>query len=776
MSKLTRVALHLLGAFAVEANAGRTIPISVRSKKARALLAYLAMKPDYRASREELATLLWGDNPDAQARHSLRQCISSLRHDLCFAPDILIVERDVVGLRPQLLAVDARTFVSLARSKRADELAQAVEIWRGEFLADLVLDIEEFDTWQHQERDRLAGTAADLFEALCRNADADGDSERALAAAERLVALEPAREDRQRTALKMYARYKGREAALKQAKLLTDLLRTELSVSPEAATRALIDAIRRGDLERRPAHLDEPLSVESVGKTVSAVDKSPPPVSLTEAEQVSAPVALVSGPAHHLAALPSLAFLRRRPIASIAAVAIALVAIPMIAVLELADGSNFTFQTHRQGHEAAIDMPTPQNAASDAKALPKLGLAGVVVLPFAVDTAVEPHNTPFARALTHNLIAYLARFGQLRVISERTSDLYRDRRVDVAKLGTTLGVRYAIVGHVQSNDRGLRVNFQLVDTATRLSFWSDHLQRERGDPSLVADEVARGIARALAIEISHTEARRLRDKPSSQLAVNELVERGYLAQQNGAVRKNLSEARALFEQALQRDPHYQPALLAVARVHITAAMNFVDLDPPPDLKWAERLLNESLARSPNSLSAHYSLGLLQRYRRQYQASMQSLQRCLELNPSFLPAQGQIGNILTRIGEPQKGLEQIQQTIRAAIPNDPTMGYWYLFAAEAELELGHDQAALDWALRANAFMPGSPLVHAWLASIYATAGDEPNAAKYVTELRKMAPDRTRLFTKRFIEDGTSPNGGRRPRIFDGLRLALSASLG
>ena len=58
MSKLTRVALHLLGAFAVEANAARPIPISVRSKKARALLAYLAMKPDYRASREELATLL----------------------------------------------------------------------------------------------------------------------------------------------------------------------------------------------------------------------------------------------------------------------------------------------------------------------------------------------------------------------------------------------------------------------------------------------------------------------------------------------------------------------------------------------------------------------------------------------------------------------------------------------------------------------------------------------------------------------------------------------
>ena len=67
MSKLSHVTLRLLGAFAIEANVGRPIPISVRSRKARALLAYLAMKPDYRARREELATLFWGDNPDALA-------------------------------------------------------------------------------------------------------------------------------------------------------------------------------------------------------------------------------------------------------------------------------------------------------------------------------------------------------------------------------------------------------------------------------------------------------------------------------------------------------------------------------------------------------------------------------------------------------------------------------------------------------------------------------------------------------------------------------------
>jgi DNA-binding SARP family transcriptional activator len=119
MSKLRNVTLHLLGAFAIDANVGRPISISVRSKKARALLSYLAMKPDYRARREELATLFWGDHPDTLARHSLRQCLIALRRDLCGASEILVVDREAIGLRPQSVAVDARTFMTFASIGRS---------------------------------------------------------------------------------------------------------------------------------------------------------------------------------------------------------------------------------------------------------------------------------------------------------------------------------------------------------------------------------------------------------------------------------------------------------------------------------------------------------------------------------------------------------------------------------------------------------------------------------------------------------------------------------
>lgn len=755
MSKLSHVTLHLLGTFSIRANVGRPIPISVRSRKARALLAYVAMKPNYRAAREELATLFWGDNPDALARHSLRQCLISLRQDLSVASQILVVDREAIGLHTHLVDLDARTFMSLARSAAPDELIRAAALWHGPFSPGLRLDIEEFDIWHSQEAGQLAAAAGVVFEALCRNADANGDGENAITAAERLVALEPTREDRQRTALKLLARYRGPEAALGRAKLLTDLLRKEFDAAPEAATCALIAAIKRGEFE----HVDgpdraRPAAAHGLVAADGLLATAPPSLPACEFDVSSAPApsAPAAAAAPRNTAPDTLPFWRSRPRAT-ASAAIALVLIGVVAALGLANG-----------WKLRVPLADPrQNQA-------------IAVLPFVVDNPTQSDDTGFARIFTHNLIGYLSRFGTLHVMSEQVSEFYRARQFDVASLKTGLGVKYAIVGHIQDNDSALRIDIQMVDTASRTNVWSDDFLRERGDPIRIADEAARGVTRVLAIEINRLSALRARANPSSQLTSDELVSLGYLALGRGTRSENLADALMSFEAALRHDPHYQPALLAIARLHIIAAMHFVDLEPSPDLRQDERLLNESLGRSPNSISALYSLALLQKYRGQYQASLNSLRRCLELNPSFLPAQGQIGDILTLTGQPQKGLELILQTIRVASPNDPTIGYWYLFAAEAALELSQNEESLNWALRANAVMPAAPVVQAWLASIYATAGDKSNAAKYVAVLTKMAPARTRLFMSRPADDANGVDNRRGPRIFDGLRLALSESRG
>jgi len=70
-------ALTLFGGFQLRDAAGQVFDPG--PSKAKALLAWLAIRPDCQHPREELASLLWPDSEPAQARHSLRQALASLR-------------------------------------------------------------------------------------------------------------------------------------------------------------------------------------------------------------------------------------------------------------------------------------------------------------------------------------------------------------------------------------------------------------------------------------------------------------------------------------------------------------------------------------------------------------------------------------------------------------------------------------------------------------------------------------------------------------------------
>jgi len=203
-----------------------------------------------------------------------------------------------------------------------------------------------------------------------------------------------------------------------------------------------------------------------------------------------------------------------------------------------------------------------------------------------------------------------------------------------------------------------------------------------------------------------------------------------------------------------------------------AHSNLIELDPPIDLDRAERLIDEVLARDPNNGSAHYIAGQMLRIRGRLADSMAAFARALELNPSLTFAEANIGVLMVRLGQPEEGLRRIEHYLKNAPPNEPALGYGYLFAGEAEVALGDRRAALDALLRANAYFPGSPRVQAWLAGLYATIGDDKNAAKYAAAFRRAVPD----LAQRVIE--STPGERVLDRSFapvaDGLRRALAPS--
>jgi len=101
--------LSLLGGFHAEWSSGQNLDLA--SKKACALLAYLALQPGRLHSREVLADLLWSESGPIQARASLRQAVAALRRAChAAAPGLLVVETDRIGIEEAYLQVDVHEF------------------------------------------------------------------------------------------------------------------------------------------------------------------------------------------------------------------------------------------------------------------------------------------------------------------------------------------------------------------------------------------------------------------------------------------------------------------------------------------------------------------------------------------------------------------------------------------------------------------------------------------------------------------------------------------
>jgi DNA-binding SARP family transcriptional activator len=244
---------RLMGSFSVW-RCGQPSAFVINSKKARALLAYLAMQEPTQSGREHLATLLWPDRIDRMARQNLRACIASLRRELGAAvDDLLLTDDGTVGLRDGV-TVDARKLRDFSATDDVAKLEQAAQLYRGAFLSDLPLEGEQLSEWALAERERLDSAAGSVLAKLANCADQAGDGAKAIEFVSRLVALDPFREDWRRLSLQLAARYLGRDKALLQARSFVTLLKKELDVGLDAETAALVEQIKAGSggAPRRP--------------------------------------------------------------------------------------------------------------------------------------------------------------------------------------------------------------------------------------------------------------------------------------------------------------------------------------------------------------------------------------------------------------------------------------------------------------------------------------------------------------------------------------------
>jgi DNA-binding SARP family transcriptional activator/predicted ATPase/class 3 adenylate cyclase len=242
---MTKLKLELLGGFRLKTDAGGPVPLP--TKKARALLAYLALHPSQAQARPKLAGLLWGDRGEVQARDSLRQTLSLLRKALSQGQEhALVAQADTIALEPASLNVDAVGFMQLAAQTGPEELEEAAKLYCGEFLEGFEVRAPEFEGWAASERQRFREKALETLDKLLNHHLAVGATERAIHTATRLLVIDPIQESAHRTLMELHCRQGRYSAALRQYRACAELLAKELGIAPDATTKALHrDILRR---------------------------------------------------------------------------------------------------------------------------------------------------------------------------------------------------------------------------------------------------------------------------------------------------------------------------------------------------------------------------------------------------------------------------------------------------------------------------------------------------------------------------------------------------
>ena len=274
--RMTGLRLQLLGGF--RAYLGSGVVVRLPTRKAEALLSYLALPLGRPHLRDKLASLLWGDLPEVNARASLRQSLFRLRRAIGEPGGaVLRLEGDGVALDPIAVAVDVAAFERAVATAVPEGLAEASALYQGDLLAGLAVTEAPFEDWLLTERERLRELALEALARLLAHQRAAGCPEAAVQTALQLTALEPLQESVHRTLMRLYVELGRRGPALRQYQNCVAVLRRELGVEPEPETKELYLHILRS----RPATTQPPLTTPATGPALDARVRSGLPAADT---------------------------------------------------------------------------------------------------------------------------------------------------------------------------------------------------------------------------------------------------------------------------------------------------------------------------------------------------------------------------------------------------------------------------------------------------------------------------------------------------------------
>jgi TolB-like protein/Tfp pilus assembly protein PilF/DNA-binding winged helix-turn-helix (wHTH) protein len=412
----------------------------------------------------------------------------------------------------------------------------------------------------------------------------------------------------------------------------------------------------------------------------------------------------------------------------------------------------------------------------------------VAVLPL-VDMTPGGGNEYLGDGFAEEISAQLAQIPGLRVAARTSAFEFKDKSLDVRKIGQALGVHHVLEGSVRRDGDKLRVTVQLIDAANGYHVWAGSYDKDWSDVISIQDNISQSIARALEVVLTPESERKLKRNDVANLAAYEAYLSGVSALHKSGDLSQLNKAADLFKESLRLDPSFSRAYAGLCEVggrrygrtkatsDVTeaeaACREALKLDPQRDEtemalaslyltggrnEQAEAVYSGLVARRPQDGDVYIGLGRALEAQDRKPEAERAYRKAIEAEPGYAATHNALGTFLFASGNADAAAASFRKA--AELAPGSASAYSNLGAA---LMLANRFDEATAAFEKSIAIEPSRAAHSNLGTVYYYLGRFPEAAREYDQAQAIASSDYQMVGA--LADALWLIDGRRPEAVD-----------
>src|SRR3989440_4440433 len=370
--------------------------------------------------------------------------------------------------------------------------------------------------------------------------------------------------------------------------------------------------------------------------------------------------------------------------------------------------------------------------SSRSTATSNAGNKSIAVLPF-VNMSADKNDEYLSDGVSEELITALSKITGLQVKARTSSFAFKGKNEDIQKIGDLLHASHLLEGSVAKAGNKLRITAQLIQASDGNHEWSDTYDRDMQDIFAVRSEVAQKVAETLKVRLLGEEKRKIVKKPTENLEAYNLYRQGRFYADKLS-EEGMAKARPLFEQAIEKDPHFALAYTGLADNYVVSADAII---PPREaFSKAKEAALKAIEMDDSLAEAHASLGLVHyHYDWDWAAAEKEFKRAIELNPQS----AQSYTLYTHFLSGMRRFEEAKKFGARALELDPLSVSNYWFLGWGAIYAGRYDEAIAHYSKAAELDPNNPWTRWFFGRAYLLKGMPQRAVEEMETALHLTPD-------------------------------------